>query len=185
VGVELDQLPTGPGVFAGTATTQLVRQRGTDRRTIRRFMWCPRQDSNLRPSAPEADALSPELRGRGGEPAPPKGDGRRVLPAPSVRSSVIPTRRCYLELPLVSSHHVEITSELRGQMIAVLAPSPARRRPGSRAGRKTSTLVGRPARSQAQIARVPIEPPMAEVISGEPPLREAVRNIHPPPGDGR
>ena len=25
---------------------------------------CPRQDSNLRPSAPEADALSPELRGR-------------------------------------------------------------------------------------------------------------------------
>lgn len=26
--------------------------------------WCPRQDSNLRPSAPEADALSPELRGR-------------------------------------------------------------------------------------------------------------------------
>ena len=28
-------------------------------------IWCPRQDSNLRPSAPEADALSPELRGRG------------------------------------------------------------------------------------------------------------------------
>ena len=28
------------------------------------FRWCPRQDSNLRPSAPEADALSPELRGR-------------------------------------------------------------------------------------------------------------------------
>jgi hypothetical protein len=27
---------------------------------------CPRQDSNLRPSAPEADALSPELRGRTG-----------------------------------------------------------------------------------------------------------------------
>ena len=26
---------------------------------------CPRQDSNLRPSAPEADALSPELRGLG------------------------------------------------------------------------------------------------------------------------
>jgi hypothetical protein len=30
---------------------------------LRKF-WCPRQDSNLRPSAPEADALSPELRGR-------------------------------------------------------------------------------------------------------------------------
>ena len=29
-----------------------------------REWWCPRQDSNLRPSAPEADALSPELRGR-------------------------------------------------------------------------------------------------------------------------
>ncbi len=29
-----------------------------------RKRWCPRQDSNLRPSAPEADALSPELRGR-------------------------------------------------------------------------------------------------------------------------
>ncbi len=29
---------------------------------------CPRQDSNLRPSAPEADALSPELRGRGLDP---------------------------------------------------------------------------------------------------------------------
>ena len=28
------------------------------------FRLCPRQDSNLRPSAPEADALSPELRGR-------------------------------------------------------------------------------------------------------------------------
>ena len=27
---------------------------------------CPRQDSNLRPSAPEADALSPELRGLNG-----------------------------------------------------------------------------------------------------------------------
>lgn len=27
-------------------------------------LWCPRQDSNLRPSAPEADALSTELRGR-------------------------------------------------------------------------------------------------------------------------
>ena len=26
-------------------------------------IWCPRQDSNLRLSAPEADALSPELRG--------------------------------------------------------------------------------------------------------------------------
>jgi hypothetical protein len=26
---------------------------------------CPRQDSNLRPTAPEAVALSPELRGRG------------------------------------------------------------------------------------------------------------------------
>ena len=30
----------------------------------RLLTWCPRQDSNLRPSAPEADALSPELRGR-------------------------------------------------------------------------------------------------------------------------
>lgn len=30
----------------------------------RHFGLCPRQDSNLRPSAPEADALSPELRGR-------------------------------------------------------------------------------------------------------------------------
>src|SRR5699024_10645575 len=27
-------------------------------------VWCPRQDSNLRPSAPEADALSTELRGQ-------------------------------------------------------------------------------------------------------------------------
>lgn len=27
---------------------------------------CPRQESNLRPSAPEADALSPELRGHQG-----------------------------------------------------------------------------------------------------------------------
>src|SRR5699024_12436201 len=29
----------------------------------RGLIWCPRQDSNLRPSAPEADALSTELRG--------------------------------------------------------------------------------------------------------------------------
>ncbi len=35
--------------------------------------WCPRQDSNLRPSAPEADALSPELRGRTKQPAAPWG----------------------------------------------------------------------------------------------------------------
>src|SRR4051794_19209295 len=32
--------------------------------------WCPRQDSNLRPSAPEADALSPELRGANHDAAP-------------------------------------------------------------------------------------------------------------------
>ena len=37
-----------------------------DCRETRGFPWCPRKDSNLRPSAPEADALSPELRGRAG-----------------------------------------------------------------------------------------------------------------------
>ena len=26
------------------------------------YIWCPRQDSNLRPSVPETGALSPELR---------------------------------------------------------------------------------------------------------------------------
>lgn len=34
---------------------------------------CPRQDSNLRPFAPEANALSPELRGRTGEAGVPVG----------------------------------------------------------------------------------------------------------------
>ena len=33
------------------------------KRVLTNCDWCPRQDSNLRLSAPEADALSPELRG--------------------------------------------------------------------------------------------------------------------------
>ena len=40
---------------------------------------CPRQDSNLRPSAPEADALSPELRGLVG---PPKATTSRTVLRP-------------------------------------------------------------------------------------------------------
>lgn len=31
---------------------------------IATFTWCPRRDLNPRPSASEADALSPELRGQ-------------------------------------------------------------------------------------------------------------------------
>src|SRR5699024_10924238 len=46
-------------------------------------MWCPRQDSNLRPSAPEADALSTELRGQRVQcyhrsPVPPKTTPRAI-----------------------------------------------------------------------------------------------------------
>jgi hypothetical protein len=39
-------------------------QPGPEKCSDLRRSLCPRQDSNLRPSAPEADALSPELRGR-------------------------------------------------------------------------------------------------------------------------
>jgi hypothetical protein len=56
----------GQGRPANTATAGGIgRSPETGQKTcFRRSGWCPRQDSNLRPSAPEADALSPELRGR-------------------------------------------------------------------------------------------------------------------------
>ena len=38
---------------------------------IEHLYWRARQDSNLRPSAPEADALSTELQARGAESYPP------------------------------------------------------------------------------------------------------------------
>ena len=46
VGAGHPSAPLGPPLLAGPGT------------------WCPRQDSNLRHTAPEADALSAELRGR-------------------------------------------------------------------------------------------------------------------------
>ncbi len=45
----------------GTVSCDLLRRPSGGKPADQR---CPRQDSNLRPSAPEADALSPELRGR-------------------------------------------------------------------------------------------------------------------------
>ena len=45
---------------------------------------CPRQELNLRPSAPEADALSPELRGQGRRNLS-NGRRRRTNPAPYAR----------------------------------------------------------------------------------------------------
>ena len=47
----------------GATPDALVARALHDRRSAL-VRGCPRQDSNLRPSAPEADALSPELRGR-------------------------------------------------------------------------------------------------------------------------
>lgn len=47
------------------ALTQLYRRYSKALLSRISVLWCPRQDSNLRPSAPEADALSPELRRRG------------------------------------------------------------------------------------------------------------------------
>src|SRR5690606_35242243 len=61
--------------------------------TFRNQPWCPRQDSNLRPSAPEADALSTELLGRDGaehyqqawRPPASSTGGRRRRPRPPRR----------------------------------------------------------------------------------------------------
>ena len=48
----------GSSKWAGTTTASC-------RSESRSGDWCPRKDSNLRPRAPEARALSPELRGHG------------------------------------------------------------------------------------------------------------------------
>ena len=54
------------------AVPEIVRPQGTQAArahggggSARRLNWRARQDSNLRPSAPEADALSTELQARG------------------------------------------------------------------------------------------------------------------------
>ena len=47
--------PLDHGVRLGNKRERLLRSS---------HLWYPEQDSNLRPSAPEADALSPELSGR-------------------------------------------------------------------------------------------------------------------------
>ena len=51
---------------ASSACASRRRRTGTDWRSrCQRLLWRARQDSNLRPSAPEADALSTELQARG------------------------------------------------------------------------------------------------------------------------
>ena len=56
--------PTRPVTAYGNAVNFEVVARTLHELASVLVRWCPRQDSNLRPSAPEADALSPELRGR-------------------------------------------------------------------------------------------------------------------------
>ena len=66
-GIEIPALQTRQTcghTFACRCQTRVAAGWGPGDSANRLLKLCPRQDSNLRPSAPEADALSPELRGR-------------------------------------------------------------------------------------------------------------------------
>ena len=69
----------GPEIM-GVRLTQAAYARGLALALPERLNWRARQDSNLRPSAPEADALSTELQAREGRMIPGRFEtpGRRA-----------------------------------------------------------------------------------------------------------
>ena len=88
-----------PVRHAARVRIRLVSDAGPLRGTGR----CPRQDSNLRPTAPEAVALSPELRGRGSA-------GRMVPSRPGSPSSdeIAAQALCYAPATPSPSQHLSL-----------------------------------------------------------------------------
>ena len=61
-----DRITLAGPVIVGVRLTQAAYAHGLALALPERLNWRARQDSNLRPSAPEADALSTELQARVG-----------------------------------------------------------------------------------------------------------------------
>src|SRR5664280_1784091 len=83
---------------ASSACASHRRRTGTDSRSrCQRLLWRARQESNLRPSAPEADALSAELQARGRAPSRRREPGLYSLRTSAPRKRRSGSRRSRLE----------------------------------------------------------------------------------------
>src|SRR4051812_40883350 len=106
-----DRITVAGPEIVGVRLTQTAYAHGLALALPQRLTWRARQDSNLRPSAPEADALSTELQAR--EP--------RSYPV----TSPLDRRRVFgLVDPTVSLAHVGIAADGRRDEAAASRPRP-------------------------------------------------------------